>query len=412
METIGPSRRYNKFNANANQGNPEMSHGSAGPSTGSHANMPPNNVYPMSRQGQNPSAHLPTQHMPHQHIPAPYPKPSYPVPRPASKAPSGAQKSNTNQDTLKYVIDENKRIGHYIRYAKFLLLILVVGIGGWATFTKIGGAVIAIGKVAVEANVKSVQHLEGGIVREIAVKDGQKVQEGDILLRLDKKRVEDQLTGLESQAQSKKQQLTLLESELEDLKALADKGLVPKNRVVNQERQLAELKGEYGRLTSDISRLSTDKSRLEVRAPIGGRIHKLATHTIGGVVTPGQEILQIVPSDANLVFDANINPIDIDQVYVDQKVKVKLSSFNQRTTPELEGFVINVSPDLVQDEQTKGFFYVVQVSLKKGQIDLLKGKNMVPGMPAEIYIQTNERTVMNYLLKPLTDQVSRAMREE
>ncbi|MEM7618902.1 MAG: HlyD family efflux transporter periplasmic adaptor subunit [Pseudomonadota bacterium] len=310
------------------------------------------------------------------------------------------------------VTDEDNQIDHYMARAKMLLLVLVIGIGGWATFYQISGAVIASGKVVVESNIKSVQHLEGGIVREISVKDGQGVSEGEVLVRLDKKRVEDQLTGLSSQANAKEQQLILLRSELEDLKALAQKGLVPRNRVVNQERQLAELEGEYGRLTSDISRFSTDKSRLEVRAPLSGRIHKLAVHTIGGVVAPGQEILQIVPSDAKLVFEANINPTDIDQVNTGQSVKVKLPSFNQRTTPELNATVINVSPDLVKDEQAQAFFYTVRIGLNEGEIERLKGKELVPGMPAEAYIQTDSRTVLSYLMKPFTDQLSRALREE
>lgn len=315
-------------------------------------------------------------------------------------------------ETSKAIVHEDKNISTYIGYAKLVLLLLVVGLGGWATFSKISGAVVASGKVVVEANVKSVQHLEGGIVRQLSVRDGQKVQKGDVLITLDKTRVEGQITGLISQAKAKKQQLVLLESELEDLRALAEKGLVPRNRVARHERDLAELTGEHGRLQSDIDRLSSDKSRLEVKAPISGRVHKLAVHTLGGVVAPGQEILQLVPSDAKLILEAQVNPTDIDQVQDGQPVRVILSSFNQRTTPELNGTVIQVSPELVQDEQSRGFFYMVRVGLSQNELQRLDGKELVPGMPAEIFIQTQDRTVMSYLVRPFTDQLNRALREE
>jgi len=310
------------------------------------------------------------------------------------------------------VFAEEMRIDHYLKKARFVLAILLFVVGGWAFFTEISGAVIASGKVVVETNSKSVQHLEGGIVRGLHVRDGQRVDKGDVLLTLDQKKAEDQLSGLSAQADAKRQQLALLKNELADLKELERKGLVPRNRVVSTERELAELAGEAGRLSSEMSRVSNDKSRLEVRAPASGRVHKLTVHTVGGVISPGQEILQIVPSNAKLIFQVRINPADIDQVRNGQPVTVKLSSFNQRTTPDIEGSVVHVSPDLENDDRTQSFYYVAHVKPKQGQMERLGGKTLVPGMPADVFIQTDSRTVFDYLMKPLVDQFERAMREE
>lgn len=307
---------------------------------------------------------------------------------------------------------EDARSDRYLVYALIVVAVLALGLGGWASFTRISGAVVASGRIAVEANSKSVQHFEGGIVTEIAIKDGQRVTQGQLMLKLDPGQANEKLKGLTSQARAKKDQLELLGSELNDLKQLAAKRLVPRSQLAKAQRDYAELEGEAGRLTSEIARISTNKGRLEVRAPIDGRVHDLKAHTVGGVIAPGQEILKIVPSGARLIIEGAVQPSDIDQVLRGQPVSIVLSSFNQRTTPELKGRVTNVSADLVADERKQSFHYVVHVVFDANEIALLGDRRLVPGMPAEVFIQTEERTVMAYLLKPLTDQFKRALREE
>ncbi|MEO1282348.1 MAG: HlyD family efflux transporter periplasmic adaptor subunit, partial [Pseudomonadota bacterium] len=162
----------------------------------------------------------------------------------------------------------------------------------------------------------------------------------------------------------------------------------------------------------DLSVVARDNSQLELRAPISGRVHKLAVHTVGGVIAPGQEILQIVPSDAKLILEARIDPTRIDQVRETQSANIRLTSFNQRTTPELVGTVANVSADLVSDAQNQNFHYLARVALDDGQAARLGGKSLLPGMPADVFIQTDDRTILSYLLKPLTDHFQGAMREE
>ena len=315
-------------------------------------------------------------------------------------------------DVVRLLEQEDARLGSYMRWAQFALLLLVLGVGGWAAVTSISGAVIATAKVAVEANLKSVQHLEGGIVRRIAVRDGQRVTQGDLLVTLDAGEIDERIKGLQSQKDAKKEQLALMRKEMEDLKALADKRLVPRTQLVTARRQVAELEGEYGRLVSELSRFATNRTRLDVVAPIDGHVHRLAVHTVGGVIKPGEEILQIVPSNARLILEARVDPRDIDQVRAGQLVSLRLSSFNQRTTPELAGKVVNVSADLVSTSNRDDHYYLVRISLDEGETRRLGGKPLVPGMPAEVFIQTDRRSVISYLMKPLADQLHRAMREE
>ncbi|MEM6496609.1 MAG: HlyD family efflux transporter periplasmic adaptor subunit, partial [Pseudomonadota bacterium] len=185
-----------------------------------------------------------------------------------------------------------------------------------------------------------------------------------------------------------------------------------RSQLAKIQRDYAELEGEHGRLIADLKRLTSNRRRLEVRSPIAGRVHALQVHTVGGVVAPGQELLKIVPSGASLIVEGAIQPQDIDQVARGQPVSIRLTSFNQRTTPELNGKVINVSADLLTDERKENYHYLVQIALDTGETDKLGQKSLVPGMPAEVFIQTEAHTVMDYLLTPLTDQFRRAMREQ
>ncbi|MEM8970542.1 MAG: HlyD family efflux transporter periplasmic adaptor subunit [Pseudomonadota bacterium] len=315
-------------------------------------------------------------------------------------------------DPLAILSREDARINTYLRMANFVLLALLVGLGGWAAMTKISGAVIADAKIAVEAKSKSVQHLEGGIVTDLAVKEGEQVQRGQLLLQLDPGQVNETIRGLRSQAQAKKAQLEFLRSELDDLNALAEKRLVPRSQLAKAKRELAELEGEYGRLSAELSRTDVNKKRLRIRAPIEGRVHGMRVHTIGGVVKPGQEVLKIVPSNAKLILEGALEPKDIDQVEKGQKVSIRLSSFNQRTTPELNGKVTSISADLVSDERRENYHYLVYIEFDENQLSRLGGRPIVPGMPASIFIQTESRTVLGYLVSPLTDQFRRAMRED
>jgi HlyD family secretion protein len=151
--------------------------------------------------------------------------------------------------------------------------------------------------------------------------------------------------------------------------------------------------------------------RSVIRAPQAGIVDKLAYRTVGGIVPAGQTILEIVPDDDALIVEATVSPVDIDQVHPGQTATVRFSAFSARTTPELTGKVTHVSADRTDDRTTHSAFYRVTIALDKAEIAKLGALRLRPGMPAETFIQTGQRTMLSYILKPLTDQLARAFRE-
>ena len=243
--------------------------------------------------------------------------------------------------------------------------------------------------------------------------------------------------------------------ELDAVQSLWDQKLVSVQRLAALQREAAQLDGEYGARTAaiaqskgkvaeielqiiqidedlrsevakEISDLQAKVSeaaerktaaedqlkRVEIRSPQEGVVHELAVHTIGGVIAPGETVLQIVPTEDDLAVEARILPQDIDQVHVGQKAILRLSAFNQRTTPELSGEVSRIAADLTEDQRTGNTYYIVRISLHAEELSRLGNLRLVAGMPAEAFIQTGERTTLSYLVKPLTDQMKRAFREE
>jgi HlyD family secretion protein/epimerase transport system membrane fusion protein len=381
-----------------------------------------------------------------------------------------------------------------------LLVVLVTfgGLGTWATLMPLAGAVIAPGVVTVQSNRKTVQHLEGGIVTQILVRDGDVVETGELLIQLDRTRAqasvsilggeldllrsrearllaerdgrpeiafppalaararedanvaelvrgqrllfearrasldgesellvqrvgqyEDEIAGLQQQSLSKDRQIEIVEDELEGLHALYERGFESRRRINELERLAEELRGELGAHTTaiafDVSErqvaASDRMTRLEIRAPQSGIVVGMRAHTVGGVIGPGEPVLDIVPAGDELVIEARMRPEDIDKVRVGQTAIVRLSAFDQRTTPELEGTVISTSADRVVDETTGAAFFLVRSRISEGELEKLAELQLVPGMPAETFVQTGSRTVLSYLLKPFSDGVARALRE-
>ncbi len=176
--------------------------------------------------------------------------------------------------------------------------------------------------------------------------------------------------------------------------------------------EIRDLQGQIGEFKAREVVAEDTMQRLSILAPQDGIIHHLSSHTIGGVVSPGDPIMQLVPYTDTLTLDVKITPQDIDQIWLGQKSVIRLSAFNQRTTPEINGMVDRIGADLTQDEVTGLSFYTIRITVPGPEMDVLGDLSVVPGMPAEVFLQTNERPVISYLLKPLTDHLSRAFREE
>lgn len=407
------------------------------------------------------------------------------------------------------------------------------GFGAWAVVTPIASAAYGVGHVRVEGYRKTVEHLEGGIVQEIRVKEGDFVEQGQVLMQLDsvqasamKEVVEGQLQALraaearlmaerggadtisfpkslldaaddpqvqmaisgqkgifenrklslegrtdllgqkmgqlrsqieahESQLASAERQIHIVQEELETVRDLTKRGFEKRPRLLALERELAQLRGEQGeqigliasaeqsiseaklqiadlkntrrdevnaelqetrtRISELADRLRAARdveTRTAILAPISGRIVQLRQVTAGGVVKPGEPILDIVPSDVELVIDARISPIDIDSVHAGLEAEVKLTAFKQRSLPILIGTVTSVSADALTDERSGASYYTAEVRLTEEQRKMLQGLELYPGMPADVLVMTGERTPLQYFVEPIQDSFHKAFREQ
>lgn len=427
---------------------------------------------------------------------------------------------------------EGRSLRNHLIGGTVIALVLTIGIGGWAATTELSGAVTASGSVVVDSNVKKVQHLTGGIVGELFVREGDRVRAGDTLVRLDETilqaglaiytkgldemrarkarlaserdgvdqlvvasemiggsrsvefaaaidserklfdlrrsarqgqqsqlrqriaQLDDEVRGYAALQQAKAEEIELIQRELVGVRVLWGKNLIQMNRLTILEREAARLKGELaqsiassaqvrgkiseielqiiqidqdlssevakelrevdGKIGEFIERKVTAEDqlkRVDIRAPQNGIVHQLAVHTIGGVVSPADPVMLIVPEADFLSVDAKISPQDIDQLYVGQAASLRFSAFNQRTTPEIQGAVSRLSADVTSDQRTGQNFYTVRISIPPDELARLGNVKLLPGMPAEVFAKTYDRSVLSYFTKPLSDQIVRAFRE-
>lgn len=438
----------------------------------------------------------------------------------------------TNATDASSASDEKlgKTLHRHLIVVGLICLAMIGGVGGWMATASISGAVVTSGTVVVESNIKRVQHREGGIIKEILAKNGDTVEAGDLLIRLDDtviranlavvtkqlaelgaqesrlvaerdgletvqfdeaadlklanidnirrgqqlllearrasmigrkkqlkeqiRQLDQQIEGLSAQVRAKKGEIDLIGLELADLNGLLEKQLVPKSRIIALKRERARLEGEHGdflaqiaksreaisereiqslqieetyraevleklqEVRSRIAQLEEQKitaedelRRIDVRAPRNGFVHQLAVHTVGGVVSPGEVLMLIVPREDQLIIESRVRPVDIDQLAPNQKARVRFPSFDRRTTPELSATLLTVSADLSQDERTGQGYYTARLAIDDAEMAKLEGKTLIPGMPVEAYLTTGDRTVLSYLIKPLRDQIAHALRE-
>lgn len=264
----------------------------------------------------------------------------------------------------------------------------------------------------------------------------------------------EQIGGIDAQMKSKKQQVSLIEKELTGLQKLLAKGLVPSSRVLAVEREKVRLEGETGELRASKASaqnrigevelrslqlqedvrtealtelrdaeakigemaersiaLTSRVSRTTINAPITGTVYQMSVHTEGGVIGPGETLMLIVPEGDDLVLQAQVSPNDIAQVTKGQKARVRFPSFNSRTTPEIFGEVEQIAADISRNDANSPPFYAVRLVLSAKELGKLGDNKLKPGMNAEAFIETTSRSPMSYLLKPLFDQFTHALRE-
>ncbi|WLB52039.1 HlyD family type I secretion periplasmic adaptor subunit [Bradyrhizobium japonicum] len=266
----------------------------------------------------------------------------------------------------------------------------------------------------------------------------------------------EEIRGMAARLAAKEEEGRLVGAEREKLQSLFERKIVEYQRVYTSQRDYARIMGEQGEIQASIARakvrtseirvqiIAVDQnasteaqkdlrtveariaelqerklavedrlSRTEIRSPASGYINELFAYTVGGVITPAAKIATVVPENADLKFEIRISPADIDQVRVGQPARIRLSAFNRATTPELKGKVAMVSPASARDPSNGQEHYIAHVRLLPAEVDLIqhKGLKLVPGMPAEVFVSTQERTAASYLAKPVTDQMTRAFRE-
>jgi multidrug efflux pump subunit AcrA (membrane-fusion protein) len=280
--------------------------------------------------------------------------------------------------------------------------------------------------VKVDTYRKTVQHLEGGIVREILVREGDAVKQGQVLLRLDDadaqadlNAVRGQIGALEAENAAIKEQLPSVEEQLRDQESLYKKGFAKKPDLFDTQRAVAKMKGDIAanenRLVSlreQERKAQTKIERNAVMAPQDGVVMNLRVHTAGGVVAPGAEILDLVPARDKLVLEARIQPIDIDVVRPDLPATIRFVAYKQRTTPVVEGRVTRVSADAVTEERTGISYFLATVEVDADQLSRVPQVRLYPGMPVEAAIVTGKRTMLAFLFQPFTDSFARAFHEE
>ncbi len=412
--------------------------------------------------------------------------------------------------------------------------ILVGGFGGWSVMAEISGAVVTSGRIVNEKNRQAIQHPDGGVVEEILVSEGDRVTEGDVLLRLDptnlasqlavvegqyfellartgrleaerdgqeeitfapelteeadqypeiadmmdgqislfkarrvsvdkelqqlgnrRAQLQNQVAGIEAQIRSFQEQMALVREDLESQQSLLDKGLTQANRVTTLQRETARLLGVEGEalaqkaeildrvaeieiqevqlmsqrredaisLLRDIQYnerqlgeerrlLKEQMSRLDVRAPIDGIVHDMQVFGRRSVVTAANPVLFLVPQDRPLFIRTQVLPIDIDQVNPGQPVILKFGSFDTRDTPDLEGFVSLISPNTIVDERSGASYYEVEVQLPENELSKLpENASIVPGMPVDVFLRTEDKSPIAYIVQPLGRYFERAFKD-
>lgn len=422
---------------------------------------------------------------------------------------------------------------HFLIIGYTALFVLVFGIGAWAAATRIAGAIIAPGSIEVEGNRQVIQHPDGGVIAEINFRDGDKVQAGDVVVRLDgsalitelgivegqwyeivarksrlsaqrdgleeivfdpellkraksdgsiaglmtaqyqqfeataklhhdqraqldeqKSQIAEQNVGLESLQEATRLQIELLGREIASQETLLKQGLTEQTRVLTPQRELARLQGTEGQVVASLAenrgkiaeievervRLASEMrekaitelrelefreielrerrrdlidriAKLDLRAPVGGVIYNSTADTVRGVVRAGDPVMYVVPNDTPLVVRAHIEPIHIDQVHAGQMATLHFSAFDARTTPEVNGVVKSVSADAFEDRQRGLRYYRAEIEVDQKIRDRLGDLVILPGMPVEAFIRTEDRSPLSFFVKPLATYFNRAFRE-
>lgn len=336
--------------------------------------------------------------------------------------------------TLKRDMKRYSRLGWFILIVAFFIPFI------WACFAPLDKGVPVSGYVIADSNRKEIKQLSGGVVDRVLVHEGELVKRGQLLLVMNEiqarstiNEASSSITGIESQNRGleigiseKQKQLNYTKQQLAGLAELSKEDLIPKTKLWDAEKELAQLNAS---IAADLASIEKNKSQInellerksafqfdldntQIKSPVDGYIVGLTQFTNGGVITPGTHLMDIVPLNDDLVVEAQVPVILIDKVNVNLDAEILFTAFNQNRTPHIPAKILMVSSDKYVDEKTGApYFKVRAVTTEKGRKEL-KDLHVRPGMPAEVFIKTGERTLISYLLKPFFDRSYSAFREE
>ncbi|HEY1629984.1 MAG TPA: HlyD family type I secretion periplasmic adaptor subunit [Rhizomicrobium sp.] len=439
----------------------------------------------------------------------------------------GADGPTASDDTLTFL-----HTGRVVRVGASIILVFVVGALLWAAFAPLESALMAPGVLVVESHRKTIQHLEGGIVKDILVREGEVVKAGQTLIRLDDTQARVQLallqdeadgleaaearlkaqrdgsddvafpadllarkddpkvaeaiageektfttkrdslkeqigiltqrkgengkvvSGLRAEQQALETQIALIQQESGNVQQMVNKGLEPLPRLLALQRQEADLTGQRGQLLEKISQVDLNNGETDIQivnlksqqldetlkdlrdvqskrydlsdriqaardvlnrtaltTPVGGKVVDLSIHTKGAVIKPGETVMEVVPQKDELEVEAHVRPEDAEYVYSGQEAKVTLTSYLQRRLPQLSGTVKTISADRLTDQRTGQSYFNAVVTVDKSALKPFPDVRLIPGMPAQVAIQTGTRTALDYFIEPIRDVIRNGMRE-
>lgn len=337
-----------------------------------------------------------------------------------------------------------KDVWHFTRFG---WKVLIIGFGGfmlWASFAPLDKGVTASGFVITDGQRKVIQPVSSGILDEILVKEGEHVQAGQVLARMNSIHATAQLSttrenilGLEAQIESlkrgiasKKNQLSIMQQQLANGRELAREGYLAKNRVLDLEQNYAQLTSsiaidestlqERQRMLSEqrakLNPQELELDRTELKSPVTGYVVNLQVFTQGGIVQAGQKLMEVTPDDQPLIVEAKLPIHLIDKVHEGQPVEMMFTAFNQNRTPHIPGILTVVGDDRIVDDRPQDpklqSYYRMQVEVTPEGEKKLGEHKVRAGMPVEVFVKTGERSLLSYMLKPIFDRAHSALREE
>ena len=281
----------------------------------------------------------------------------------------------------------------------------------WASNSELEEVTRGNGKVIASSKVQIIQNLEGGIVKDIYVTTGQRVQKNDLLMKIEDTQFQGDLNSAKQQKISLNESLALLKEERDILEPLVESGVEPRINLIRLLQRISTAESEFRVLNDQIPNLEDKLRRTSVIAPKDGIINRVLISTTGGVIQPGNPILEIIPVDDDLILEVEVAPTDIAYVIKDQKAVVQLSAFDFAVYGSLEGVVLNVSADTITKDDGSTW-YICLVSIPSDGITSMSRKlEILPGMQATVNIVSGSKTILQYLLQPFTNIKNKAFRE-